>query len=217
MNKKKAVVFDFDGTLSNSFPLVAGKITEAIAMFRKEELTEEENNSIYGPTEEGIILKLIKDKGEAKECFLRYLDLYNEYHEELLPDFIPGIRELLEELNKRNIPVFLLTGRSKESTMITLTKFNAFKYFKAIYTGGLYGEVKEELLNELASIHHYNKEDLVYIGDSLHDVPQCRRANVDIISVSYANTDSYEKLEEINKGNVAKTVEELKAKLLQIL
>ncbi len=217
MNKKKAVVFDFDGTLSNSFPLVAGKITEAIAMFRKEELTEEENNSIYGPTEEGIILKLIKDKGEAKECFLRYLDLYNEYHEELLPDFIPGIRELLEELNKRNIPVFLLTGRSKESTMITLTKFNAFKYFKAIYTGGLYGEVKEELLNELASIHHYNKEDLVYIGDSLHDVPQCRRANVDIISVSYANTDSYEKLEEINKGNVAKTVEELKAKLFKIL
>ena len=217
MNKKKAVVFDFDGTLSNSFPLVAGKITEAIAMFRKEELTEEENNSIYGPTEEGIILKLIKDKGEAKECFLRYLDLYNEYHEELLPDFIPGIRELLEELNKRNIPVFLLTGRSKESTMITLTKFNAFKYFKAIYTGGLYGEVKEKLLNELASIHHYNKEDLVYIGDSLHDVPQCRRANVDIISVSYANTDSYEKLEEINKGNVAKTVEELKAKLFQIL
>lgn len=217
MNKKKAVVFDFDGTLSNSFPLVAGKITEAIAMFRKEELTEEENNSIYGPTEEGIILKLIKDKGEAKECFLRYLDLYNEYHEELLPDFIPGIRELLEELNKRNIPVYLLTGRSKESTMITLTKFNAFKYFKAIYTGGLYGEVKDELLNELASIHHYNKEDLVYIGDSLHDVPQCRRANVDIISVSYANTDSYQKLEEINKGNVAKTVEELKAKLIQIL
>ena len=217
MNKKKAVVFDFDGTLSNSFPLVARKITEAIAMFRKEELTEEENNSIYGPTEEGIILKLIKDKGEAKECFLRYLDLYNKYHEELLPDFIPGIRELLEELNKRNIPVFLLTGRSKESTMITLTKFNGFKYFKAIYTGGLYGEVKEELLNELASIHHYNKEDLVYIGDSLHDVPQCRRANVDIISVSYANTDSYEKLEEINKGNVAKTVEELKAKLFEIL
>lgn len=217
MNKKKAVVFDFDGTLSNSFPLVAGKITEAIAIFRKEELTEEENNSIYGPTEEGIILKLIKDKGEAKECFLRYLDLYNQYHEELLPDFIPGIRELLEELNKRNIPVFLLTGRSKESTMITLTKFNAFKYFKAIYTGGLYGEVKEELLNELASIHHYNKEDLVYIGDSLHDVPQCRRANVDIISVSYANTDSYEKLEEINKGNVAKTVAELKAKLFEIL
>ena len=217
MNKKKAVVFDFDGTLSNSFPLVAGKITEAIAMFRKEELTEEENNSIYGPTEEGIILKLIKDKGKAKECFLRYLDLYNQYHDELLPDFIPGIRELLEELNKRNIPVFLLTGRSKESTMITLTKFNGFKYFKAIYTGGLYGEVKEELLNELASIHHYNKEDLVYIGDSLHDVPQCRRANVDIISVSYANTDSYEKLEEINKGNVAKTVEELKEKLFKIL
>ncbi len=217
MNKKKAIVFDFDGTLANSFPLVTKEITEAIALFRKEPLTDEEARTIYGPTEEGIILKLIKDEGLAKESFLRYLDLYNKNHDEMLPDFIPGIRELLEELNSKNIPIYLLTGRSKESTMITLTKFNAFKYFKAIYTGGLYGEVKEELLNELASIHHFNKEDLVYIGDSLHDVPQCRRANVDIISVSYANTDSYEKLEEINKGNVAKTVEELKAKLFRIL
>ena len=217
MNKKKAIVFDFDGTLANSFPLITKEITEAIALFRKEPLTDEEARTIYGPTEEGIILKLIKDEGLAKESFLRYLDLYNKNHDEMLPDFIPGIRELLEELNSKNIPIYLLTGRSKESTMITLTKFNAFKYFKAIYTGGLYGEVKEELLNELASIHHFNKEDLVYIGDSLHDVPQCRRANVDIISVSYANTDSYEKLEEINKGNVAKTVEELKAKLFRIL
>ncbi len=217
MNKKKAIVFDFDGTLANSFPLVTKEITEAIALFRKEPLTDEEARTIYGPTEEGIILKLIKDEGLAKESFLRYLDLYNKNHDEMLPDFIPGIRELLEELNCKNIPIYLLTGRSKESTMITLTKFNAFKYFKAIYTGGLYGEVKEELLNELASIHHFNKEDLVYIGDSLHDVPQCRRANVDIISVSYANTDSYEKLEEISKGNVAKTVEELKAKLFRIL
>ena len=217
MNKKKAIVFDFDGTLANSFPLVTKEITEAIALFRKEPLTDEEARTIYGPTEEGIILKLIKDEGLAKESFLRYLDLYNKNHDGMLPDFIPGIRELLEELNSKNIPIYLLTGRSKESTMITLTKFNAFNYFKAIYTGGLYGEVKEELLNELASIHHFNKEDLVYIGDSLHDVPQCRRANVDIISVSYANTDSYEKLEEINKGNVAKTVEELKAKLFRIL
>ena len=167
MKKKKAVVFDFDGTLCDSFPLVTTKLTEAIGEFRKEELTEEEKESIYGPTEEGIILKLIKDEGKAKECFLRYLSLYNEFHASLLNDFYPGIKDLLNELKKKNIPVFLLTGRSKESTMISLTKFNAFDYFKAIYTGGLYGEVKEELLNNLSSFHNFKKEDLIYVGDSL--------------------------------------------------
>ena len=163
MKKKKAVVFDFDGTLCDSFPLVTTKLTEAIGEFRKEELTEEEKESIYGPTEEGIILKLIKDEGKAKECFLRYLSLYNDFHASLLNDFYPGIKDLLNELKKKNIPVFLLTGRSKESTMITLTKFNAFDYFKAIYTGGLYGEVKEELLNNLSSFHNFKKEDLIYV------------------------------------------------------
>ena len=217
MNKKKAVVFDFDGTLCDSFPLVTTKLTEAIGEFRKEELTEEEKEWTYGPTEEGIILKLIKDEGKAKECFLRYLSLYNEFHDSLLNDFYPGIKDLLNELKKKNIPVFLLTGRSKESTMITLTKFNAFDYFKAIYTGGLYGEVKEELLNNLSSFHKFKKEDLIYVGDSLHDVPQCKRALVDIISVSYLNKENHEKLEEINPGNVASSVEILKEKLFKVL
>ena len=60
---KKAVIFDFDGTLCLSFPLVVSKMVEAIEEFRNVPLTEEEQKSIMGPTEEGIINKIISNKG----------------------------------------------------------------------------------------------------------------------------------------------------------
>lgn len=216
MKKKKVVVFDFDGTLCDSFPLVVGKMTEALTEFRKEPLTEEESKNLYGPTEEGIIYRLFKDKGIAKECFTRYLSLYSRDHEKMLPSFYPGILDLLKELKTKNIHVYLLTGRCKETTSITLSKFDAFDYFKAIYTGGIDGEVKEIRLNELCETHHYKPEELIYIGDSLRDVPQCRKANVDIFSVCYLNMSNKEQLEEINPNNVCSTVEDLRNKILSL-
>ena len=72
------------------------------------------------------------------------------------------IQRDMESLSLAGVPVTSLGGR--EGGYAILPSFRIKN-----------GEVKEELLNELASIHHYNKEDLVYIGDSLHDVPQCRR------------------------------------------
>lgn len=211
--KKKAIVFDFDGTLCDSLPFVGRIVTEAISMFRTEPLTSEEEKKIQGPTEEGIINYLVEDKGKAKECYLRYLEKYSEGHDEYLGEFFPGIRNLLDDLLKRNVTLFLLTGRSKETTSISLAKLGAYKYFKAIYTGGIKGEVKDILLKELCSDFSLEAKDLFYIGDSTHDVSQCERVGVDILSVSYTNPSSFEKLEKINKGNVVTSVKELKERI----
>lgn len=217
MRKKRAIVFDFDGTLCLSYPLCEGKLVEALSKFRSEELSEEEKRLINGPTEEGIIKVLIKNKGKARKCFYEYLRLYSKAHEELLKDFVPGMRELLEELNLKGVNVYLLTGRCKETTVISLSKLDGFKYFKSMYTGGIDGAIKDQTLKELAEDEELALDEILYVGDALSDVTQCKKVGVDIISVSYNDPLIHEKLEELNPGNVSKNVKELRAKILDLI
>ena len=60
-------------------------------------------------------------------------------------------------------------------------------------------------------------DEILYVGDALSDVTQCKKVGVDIISVSYNDPLIHEKLEEINPGNVSKNVKELRAKILDLI
>ena len=59
---KIAIIFDFDGTLVHSFPLIYRSLNETCIKFLNKSFTEEEILSKYGADEEGILMKLLKDK-----------------------------------------------------------------------------------------------------------------------------------------------------------
>ena len=170
--------------------------------------------SYFGPNEEGILKHFVKNY--SKEVFMTYLKLYRDYHAELLKDLFEGMRDLLKEIKDNNTKVILLTGRSLETTMISLTYLDAFKYFDSFYTGSKEKAVKDELLKEVMEDYKYNKEDILYIGDSLKDIEQCKLVDVDIISVSYDRPTNYETLVKANPLTV-KSVEDLKEEIFKVI
>lgn len=206
---KKSLIFDFDGTLCKSFALIDRTFKETLNDFKKEGLTSEKVKAAFGPSEEGIFLKLLGED-VYKDAFSEYLTLYLKYHDELLSDFIPGIREILEGIDREKYDVYLLTGRSKESLFISLTKLDGIKYFKDFYVGGLYGAIKDETILKLLNDHHIAKEDALYIGDSLMDVIQCNKIGVKIVSVVYDNFESDKRIFDLNPNRIAKNPAELK-------
>lgn len=207
---KKIVAIDFDGTLANSFGLINKAIIGSCDHFGVK-LKESDLNQYWGPSEEGIFNNILgSEKGPSG--FEKYLEIYEKYHDEFL--FItPGIKSLVESLIERGIKVVYLTGRSEKSSQISLKKLGIDSFFEGKYYGSPKGINKEINLVKLCRDFSVNPEDVIYIGDSVADVFSCKKANVDILSVTFNHTYSYDRLSKANPGNVCRTIDELNEKL----
>ena len=143
---KKAVVFDFDGTLVDSFDLINRCLCETVGHFKNIIIPLEKAKEYFkfGPTEEGILQKSLTSN--HKEAYIYFLNLYNSYHNEYFPKTLDQeLINIFSLIHENGCKVILLTGRGKETLSISLAKLDAFKYFDGFYTGSTLGEVKCEL------------------------------------------------------------------------
>lgn len=216
MNRKKAFVFDFDGTLADSNGLEKVTMVETIHRYFDPSFRPDDIFSYFGPTEEGILRRIIptERQEEALDFFFGY---YAERQKDLLKTF-SGIEEALVLLKQNGKMLFLLTGRSEKTLEISLKKLGIAGFFQGFYTGSIEGINKPQNIERLVREHHLEKRDVVYIGDSQDDVRSMQKAGIDLISAGYSHTPEYRgELEKGNPGNVVASVEELRRRLERLL
>ena len=182
----KACIFDFDGTCCDTLPLCVESFRLAIRDLSGKECTDREIMETFGPTEDGTIRAFLPDMCE--KGLAAYWCYYGKLHDEMCPNLFEGMEELLTGLKKQGVLLGLVTGKGWESLAISLEHFQMTGLFDEIQTGSPYGSRKPEAIAWILSKHKIQKEEAIYIGDTVNDIRDAKIVGVPILSAAWSKT-----------------------------
>jgi len=165
----RAVIFDLDGTLVDSMPLVLRAFAHALLPYCGE-LTPEAITSHLGGPPDRMFRKLIADERNVPEAMQRLMD-YDLANWRLIQPF-EGMHALLDHLEREQQSLALWTGRERESTELILKEHGITPKLDVWvcgddlpthkpHPGGL-----EEALRQLAVA----RDEALFVGDADVDV-----------------------------------------------
>ncbi len=181
---KRAVVFDLDGTLLDSLPLVLRAFTHAVAPFGGRP-TMAMFATLGGPPER-MFGDMVADPNHVPAA-LRRLHEYNLENQHQIEPF-PGAVALLDGLAEGGIQLGVWTGRDRLSTEFLLDFHGWSDRFEAIVCGDDLDSHKPDSagLVELLRRLDVSAAHTLYVGDADVDVLGGVGANVDTILISQA-------------------------------
>jgi pyrophosphatase PpaX len=123
-----AVLFDLDGTLIDSYDLIALSFREACRTVLGREPSEHEVTSRWG---EPLPVRFAAvDPARIQELTAAYTDAYERDHDRLVTVF-PGVLEMLAALAARGIKPGVVTSKRRRSTALAIERLGLAPYIAA--------------------------------------------------------------------------------------
>ena len=204
----RGVIFDLDGTLADTFPVIFAAFRYAFALHADRRLSDQEIEAMFGPNEEGCIRKALPGDWEA--CLASYLEEYERAHS-LCSGPFPGVIEMLDWLKERNVPVAIVTGKGAASAAISLRRLGLIGHFEIVKPGSPVGSIKPQAIREVLSEWDIPLGDAVYVGDAPSDVTAAREVGVRVLGAAWADSSDAAALAAMNPDALLKSVGELRA------
>lgn len=178
--KYKMVIFDFDGTLADSFPWFADNINKAAQMFRFSPVRKEEHDVLrqMNPKEIMAHLRIKWWKVPFISMYMRKLMSFDLERIQLFNE----IDILLEELKKQNLSLALVSSNSKENVEKVLGDHAAcFNYFEC--GSSIFGKPKK--FRQLLEKTGLKSDEVLCIGDEIRDIEAAKSLHMHAGSVTW--------------------------------
>lgn len=215
MKKYKYLLFDLDGTLTDSCQGILNCAKHALITGGYAVPEESELMAFIGPplleSFQGICGLSYK---EAAAAVVRYRERYAETG--LFENRVyEGIPELLCDLRNAGFTLGIATSKPEVFTLRILEKFGILDVFHAVAGCSIdkEGETKADMIRlamKRLGLTDKNKPDILMIGDRKHDILGARECGIDCAGVYYGFAPKGE-LEEYGADYVFESVNELRA------
>ena len=205
---KRTVLFDLDGTLTDSGEGIINSAIPALEHFGLTVPSREELRVFVGPPLHETFQRFGVPADKAEEAIRVYRSRY-------IPTGMfentpyPGIKELLETLKKENYTLYVATSKPEEMSVTILERFGLAPYFDRICGASTdtSRSTKDAVIAYLLE-QSGAKEDMVMVGDTKYDVLGAKTHGIPAIGVSWGY-GSVEEMTEAGAIGIADTMEQL--------
>lgn len=194
----KAVLFDLDGTLIDSFEGIAKSAQYALRRFGINEENLENLRPFVGPP---LVESFQKWYGLSREQAIEATDIYRERYRPigiLECSLYPGVEECIRTLKAEGYQIGMASSKPEEFCRRILEHFGLLDLFDDV-VGATFDrriDMKEEVLNEvLRRWSDIPKDQMCLIGDTMFDLVGAKKIGIDCIAVSYGFGDAKEMLQ----------------------
>jgi len=192
---KQVVIFDFDGTLADSISLAVRTYNEHAEHFGADKVTDDELPALRNAVRDLGYAKALKTKhirlSRLPAMVLTISKDMRAHMSEVKP--YDGIIVALETLKAKGYRLGVLTS-NQEHIVREFLETHQYPLFDFIVSEKtLFG--KDKALKRIIKKFALDRRGVVYVGDETRDTAACKKADVDVIGVSWgiAGPDGFAK------------------------
>lgn len=180
----RAIVFDLDGTLVDSYRAIAASVNHARRHFELAPLDPEVIRARVGRGLEALLTELVGEPHVEQAVGLfrqRYAEVYEGQTVEL-----PGVVETLRRLQRSGYCMAVASNKPSRFTTPILDQTGILPFIASVQGPDLVASHKPEPTMILRCLEQMNvtRSETVYVGDMLLDVESAARAGLPVILVS---------------------------------
>lgn len=186
IQSKPVLLFDLDGTLIDSQPLVFETFKQVFKKYKPDyTLSQEELYSFFGPTLEVTFAKYF-----PKEQIDEIIDEYQKINKDLHPSMLkrmPHAKELLENLNNKGYKIGIVSNKRTPVVQYGLELSELAPYCDLVLGKEDLPQPKPKAdgLMKACQLMHTELDNVVYIGDNASDIAAAK--NMAAYSIGYTN------------------------------
>lgn len=181
------VIFDFDGTIVNSRPLIVELYNSLAAKYGYRAISDDESEPFAG--------RSIRERSKALGIPLYRLpflgfQLFSEYRRQIKTlEIKDGVGDLIRDLNAQGYQLSIISS-NLESNIRSFLRHNEISQFVQVRSCfSLFG--KHRAIHSFLRDNKLNPHEALYIGDELRDIQAGQRSGIKIIAAGWGY-DSFE-------------------------